>query len=57
MIERGDDLRAPDPARGRLNIGFIGALEPAQDVQPLPTAPGAVVGHPRRLPGIRNAWA
>src|SRR5512144_18530 len=56
MIERGDALRAPDPARVRIKIGCIRALEPSQDVQPLPTATGEFVGHPRRLPGSRNAW-
>jgi len=55
MIERGDDLRAPDPARVRIKIGFIRPIEQPQDVQPLPTAPGEFVGHPRRLPGIRHA--
>lgn len=55
MIERGDDLRAPDPARVRIKIGLIRPIEQSQDVQPLPTATGEFVGHPRRLPGIGNA--
>ena len=55
MIKRGDDLRASDPARVRIKIGFIRTIEQPQDVQPRPTATGEFVGHPRRLPSIRNA--
>ena len=55
VVERGNDIRAPDPTGVRVKIGFIGPIEQAQHVHPLPTATGEFVGHPRRLPGIRDA--
>ena len=55
VIERGDNLRAPNPTRVRVKIPFIGSIEQPQHIQPLPTAAGPFVGHPGRLPGIRDA--
>ena len=55
VVERRDDLNAPNPACMGVKIGFIGPLEQAQDVQPLLTATGQFIGNPWRLPGIGDA--
>ncbi len=55
MIERREDLRAPDPSGMGIQIRFIRPIEQAQHIQPLPTATRQFVSHPRRLPGIRYA--
>jgi len=55
LIERGDDLRAPNPTGVRVKIRFIRAIEQPQHIEPPPTAAGQFVSHPRRLPGIGNA--
>ena len=52
VVERRDDLRAPDPAGMGVKIRFIRPIERAQDLQPLPTATGEFVGYPWRLPSI-----
>ena len=55
VVQRRDDLRAPEPAGGRVKIGFIRPIEQAQNGPPVPTATGKFVGDPRRLPGIGYA--
>jgi len=55
VIERRDDLRAPNPTCMGVKVSFIGPIEQPQHIQPLPTAAGQFVGHPWRLPGIRDA--
>ncbi len=55
VVERGNNLRAPDPAGVGVKIRFIRAIEQPQHIQPLPTATGQFIGHPWRLPGIGDA--
>ena len=52
VVERGEDLRAPDPARGREKSASFARLSKPSAFKPLPTATGEFVGHPGRLPGI-----